>query len=125
MTDNTGIVPIDENAPVKAKRAATLQQTTRIARFKGSVIIEIDGKWHEMSSDLFAEACYRQFGFGINKSTIADLEHLFRTTAQDLSDRAHLIDFGGSVWNMKKLERKMILRQSKLRLKLLTLSKLL
>ena len=72
MTDNSGIIKIDENAPVKAKRAATLQQTTRIARFKGSVIIEIDGKWHEMSSDLFAEACYRQFGFGINKSTIAD-----------------------------------------------------
>lgn len=104
MTDNSGIIKIDENAPVKAKRAATLQQTTRIARFKGSVIIEIDGKWHEMSSDLFAEACYRQFGFGINKSTIADLEHLFRTTAQDLSDRAHLIDFGGAVWNMKKLD---------------------
>lgn len=104
MTVKDGIVPIDENAPIKAKRAATLQQTTRIARFKGSVIIEQNGKWHEMNSDRFAEACYRQFGFGINKSTIADLEHLFRTTAQDLSDRAHLIDFGGAVWNMKKLD---------------------
>lgn len=104
MTDNSGIIVLDENAPIKAKRAQTLQQTTRIARFKGSVIIEQDGKWHEMSSDRFAEACYRQFGFGINKSTIADLEHLFRTTAIDLSDRAHLIDFGGAVWNMKKLD---------------------
>jgi hypothetical protein len=104
MTVKDGIVPIDENAPIKAKRAATLQQTTRIARFKGSVIIEQNGKWHEMNSDRFSEACYRQFGFGINKSTIADLEHLFRTTAQDLSDRAHLIDFGGAVWNMKKLD---------------------
>lgn len=108
MTNKTGIMvpdgPIDENLPVKAKRAIVLQKQTRIARFKGSVIIEIDNKWHEMTSDLFAEACYRQFGFGINKSTIADLEHLFRTTAADLSNRAHLIDFGGAVWNMKKLE---------------------
>lgn len=109
MTNKQGIViqkdqPIDENLPVKAKRAITMQQNTRIARFKGSVIIELDGKWHEMTSDLFAEACYKQFGLGINKSTIADLEHLFRTTAVDLSDRAHLIDFGGAVWNMKKLD---------------------
>lgn len=109
MTNKAGLVPagdapVDENLPVKAKRALVMQKATRIARFKGSVIIEIDGKWHEMTSDLFAEACYRQFGFGINKSTIADLEHLFRTTAQDLSDRAHLIDFGGAVWNMKKLD---------------------
>ena len=109
MTNKQGLVvqgeaPIDENLPVKAKRALVMQKATRIARFKGSVIIEIDGKWHEMTSDLFAEACYKQFGFGINKSTIADLEHLFRTTAQDLSDRAHLIDFGGAVWNMKKLD---------------------
>jgi len=109
MTNKAGLVPagdapVDENLPVKAKRALVMQKATRIARFKGSVIIEIEGKWHEMTSDLFAEACYRQFGFGINKSTIADLEHLFRTTAQDLSDRAHLIDFGGAVWNMKKLD---------------------
>lgn len=104
MSQQGEIVPVDENLPVKAKRAIILQDKTRIARFKGSVIIEINDKWHEMSSDLFAEACYKQFGFGINKSTIADLEHLFRTTAEDLSDRAHLIDFGGMVWNMKKLD---------------------
>ena len=94
----------DENLPIKAKMANAIQRNTRIARFKGSVIIERNGKWHEMTSDLFSEACYLQFGFGINKSRIADLEHLFRTTAQDLSDRAHLIDFGGAVWNMKKLD---------------------
>lgn len=73
--------PGDENVPIKAKRAIALMNQTRIARFKGSVIIEMDGKWHEMSSDLFAEACYSQFGFGVNKSVIADLEHLFRDCA--------------------------------------------
>lgn len=104
VKQGTEVMPVDENLPIKAKRAIVLQNQTRIARFKGSVIIEINHRWHEMSSDLFAEACYKQFGFGINKSTIADLEHLFRTTAQDLSHRAHLIDFGGAVWNAKKLD---------------------
>lgn len=104
VKQGTEVMPVDENLPIKAKRAIVLQNQTRIARFKGSVIIEINHRWHEMSSDLFAEACYKQFGFGINKSTIADLEHLFRTTAQDLSHRAHLIDFGGAVWNTKKLD---------------------
>ena len=105
-TPSAEIVPVegDENKPLKARMAGVLQSATRIARFKGSVIIEIDGKWHEMSSDLFSEACYKQFGFGINKSRITDLEHLFRTTAQDLSDRAHLIDFGGYVWDTRTLD---------------------
>lgn len=94
----------DENKPIKARMAGALQKQTRIARFKGATIIEEDGKWLDMTSDRFSEACYRQFGFGINKSRIADLEHLFRTTAQDLSDRAHLIDFGGYVWNTKTLD---------------------
>ena len=105
-TPSAEIVPVegDENKPLKARMAGVLQSATRIARCKGSVIIEIDGKWHEMSSDLFSEACYKQFGFGINKSRITDLEHLFRTTAQDLSDRAHLIDFGGYVWDTRTLD---------------------
>lgn len=93
-----------EKTPIKARRAAVLQKTTRIARFKGAVIIEEDGEWKDMTSDRFAEACYRQFGFGINKSTIADLEHLFRSTAEDMSSMAHFIAFGVKVWDMKKLD---------------------
>lgn len=99
------IIPQEEdNRPVKAKMAAVLAQRTRIARFKGAVIIEENNTWVDMTSDRFSEACYRQFGFGINKSRISDLEHLFRTTADDMSDRAHLIAFGDRVWNTKTLD---------------------
>lgn len=94
----------EENKPVKQVRAEALLRTTRIARFKGATIIEQDGQWVDMNSDVFAEACYKKFGLGLNKSAIADLEHLFRTTAPDLSHLAHLIAFGTKVWDMKKLE---------------------
>jgi P4 family phage/plasmid primase-like protien len=93
----------DDGKPVKQRRAERLQRKTRIARFKGATIIEVDGNWIDMSSDRFAEACYDEFGHGISKSVITDLEHLFRTTATDLSSRAHLIAFGSRVWDMKKL----------------------
>jgi putative DNA primase/helicase len=89
---------------VKTRRAEKLQQTNRIARFKGATIIEQQGKWADMTSDRFAETCYKKFGSGLNKSAIAELEHLFRTTAPDLSHLAHLIAFGSRVWDMKKLD---------------------
>lgn len=94
----------EKEKPVKQKRAERLAATNRIARFKGATIIEQDGKWLDMTSDVFAEACYRKFGQGLNKSAITDLEHLFRTTAPDLSHLAHLIAFGDRVWNMKMLD---------------------
>ena len=93
-----------EKIPKKARMAMVLEKQTRIARFKGAVIIEQDGEWKDMTADRFAEACYRQFGFGINKSTINDLEHLFRATAEDMSHMASFIAFGEQVWDMKKLD---------------------
>lgn len=99
-----GVATQQGDKPVKQRMAEKLAQHTRIARFKGATIIEEDGKWVDMTSDRFAEAVYTQFGAGINKTRINDLEHLFRTTAEDLSKRAHLIAFGDRVWDMKKLE---------------------
>lgn len=96
--------PPKSNKPLKQVMAESLQTTTRIARFKGTTLIEEDGLWRDMTSDRFSEACYKLFGAGINKSRISDLEHLFRTTSEDLSDRAHLISFGGMVWDTKKLD---------------------
>jgi putative DNA primase/helicase len=93
-----------DDKPVKTRRAEKLQQTSRIARFKGATIIEQEGKWQDMSSERFAEACYKKFGSGLNKSAIAELEHLFRTTAPDLSHLAHLVAFGTRVWDMRKLD---------------------
>lgn len=93
-----------EKKPVKQIMAERLTQRVRIARFKGATIIEEDGAWRDLTSDRFAEACYVTFGSGINKSRITDLEHLFRTTSPDMSDRAGFVAFGERVWDMKKLE---------------------
>lgn len=95
---------VAEDLPVKARMAMVLEKKTRIARFKGACIIEVKGEWVDMTSDRFSEACYNQFGFGINKSRIADLEHLFRTTAEDMSAMAPYIAFGDQVWDTRTLE---------------------
>lgn len=94
----------DERKPVKQIRAEILRRKNRIARFKGATIIEEEGKWVDLTSDRFAEACYKNFGDGLNKSAVADLEHLFRTTAPDMSSKAKYVAFGGRVWDMKKLD---------------------
>lgn len=93
-----------EKKPIKQVRAERLKTKHRIARFKGATIIEEEGRWVDLTSDRFAEACYKTFGEGLNKSAVVDLEHLFRTTAPDMSDKAHYIAFGNRVWDMKKLD---------------------
>lgn len=94
----------DADKPIKQRLAEKLRFKYRIARFKGATIIEESGAWHDLTSDRFAEACYSVHGEGLSRSRVNDLEHLFRTTAPDMSDKAHYIAFGGRVWNMKKLE---------------------
>lgn len=103
-TDQVAEKGEDQDMPIKARLALKLRMKYRIARFKGATIIEENGVWLDMTSDRFSEACYTVFGDGINKSRVTDLEHLFRTTAPDLSSRAHLIAFGSEVWDMKRLE---------------------
>lgn len=93
-----------DNKPVKARMAATLRTRYRIARFKGATIIEFEGQWLDMTSERFSEAVYQTFGDGVNKSRVNDLEHLFRTTAPDMSKLSHLIAFGDRVWNMRELD---------------------
>lgn len=94
----------DDNKPIKAQMAHVLRQRHRIARFKGATIIDVAGVWVDMTGERFSEACYKSFGDGINKSRVADLEHLFRSTAPDKSHLAHYIAFGGGVWDTKKLD---------------------
>jgi P4 family phage/plasmid primase-like protien len=83
--------------------AEKLKQTVRIARFNGTVIISVQGRWYDMTSELFARTCYEVFGSSLLRSFIVDLEHFFRNTAEDLSDRSHLISFGDRVWNTKSV----------------------
>lgn len=102
--DDLAVEEASENKPIKAKMAYALRQHHRIARFKGAVIIEEEGRWVDMTSERFSNAVYNVFGDGVNKSRVADLEHLFRATAPDLSHMAHYIAFGSYVWDMKKLD---------------------
>jgi putative DNA primase/helicase len=99
-----GVAVVGSDAPAKARMADKVRRAVRIARFKGATIIEEEGAWLDMTSDRFAEVCYRELGHGLNKSRVADLEHLFRTTAPDLSHMAHLVAFGQGVWDMRALE---------------------
>lgn len=101
VKNDTGV---DKPVPIKKQLAERLRYDTKIVRFKGATFIQDGGKFTDMSSDRFAEACYNLFGDALTKSRISDLEHLFRTTAPDLSHRAHLIAFGNRVWDTKKLE---------------------
>lgn len=94
----------DTDQPVKARMADKLRQRTRIARFKGATIIEEEGVWLDMTTERFSEAVYKTFGDGVNKSRVNDLEHLFRTTAPDMSDKANFIAFGNRVWDMNKID---------------------
>ena len=95
---------VQNEKPIKQRLAERLRAKVRIARFKGATIIEEEGCWVDMTSDRFSEAVYSEFGDGITRSRVSDLEHLFRTTSKDMSSKAHLIAFGGRVWDMKKLD---------------------
>jgi len=98
------ITETGERKPVKQQMAERLEVKSRIVRFKGATLIEEKGKWVDLSSDKFAEACYTTFGPGLNKSRIADLEHLFRTSSPDMSHMVQYISFGEKVWDTKTLD---------------------
>lgn len=90
--------------PLKQRLAERLRAEVRIARFKGATIIEEDGAWHDLTSERFAEVCYKLFGDGLTRHRVNDLEHLFRTTSTDLSTKAGYIAFGDQVWDMAKVD---------------------
>lgn len=107
MTD--AITETGERKPIKQVMAEKLEATVRIVRFKGATVIEETDKkgnarWVDLTSDKFAEVCYKKFGAGLNKTRINDLEHLFRTSSPDMSHLDSFIAFGGKVWDMKKLD---------------------
>lgn len=102
--DDSGEIVQNKSKPVKQILAEQLRTRVRIARFKGATLIEDNGAWIDMTSDRFAEECYKAFGEGLTRSRVTDLEHLFRTTAPDLSQMSRYIAFGTAVWDMKLLD---------------------
>jgi len=89
----------------KLARYQAIESLTDIINFKGSTLIktDVDGFYVPMSSEEFARVVYRKYP-GALKQQINELEHRFRVTAADFTDRAHLIAMGDKVWDAKRME---------------------
>lgn len=95
----------EEKMSLKMKQARQIQNKYRIVRFRGAVLYRADEGWEPLSSDEFARICYAVHGAGIRQTHIKDLQHLFFTSADDLTQYANFIAMpDGRVWDMKKLE---------------------
>lgn len=94
----------DGKMTAKVARYEAIEQLTDIINFKGATLIKgDDGFYRPMTSDAFARIAYAKYP-GILKQQISELEHKFRATAADHTDRAHLIAMGEAVWDTKKLK---------------------
>lgn len=105
--DDSGLVLSDteQKMSLKAKQAKAITQKYRIVRFRGAVLYRADAGWEPLSFDEFARICYTVHGASIRQTQIKDLQHLFFTSSDDLTQYAHYIAMpDGRVWNMKKLK---------------------
>lgn len=88
----------------RAEHLLTLDGTTFI-RFKGAPLVSTSGThgFAPISSGHFSALCYKSFGNGISRSSIADLQHVVEAIAPDLSHNDRYISFGEDVWDAKTL----------------------
>lgn len=96
--------PQTDKKSVKQIQVEMFSKTYRAAQFRGTTMIEDNGKWVEMDSSKFASLSYKLLGAGIAKTRISDLEHYFRAESEDLSHMSRYIAFGSQVWDTKLLE---------------------
>lgn len=95
----------EKKMTLKARQAKAITQKYRIVRFRGAVLYRANAGWEPLSYDEFARICYDVHGAGIRQTQVKDLQHLFFTSSDDLTQYAHYIAMpDGRVWNMKKLK---------------------
>lgn len=95
----------EEKMSLKQRQAKAIAARYRIVRFRGAVLYHTNEGWESLSHDDFARLCYSVHGAGIRQSHIKDLQHLFFTSADDLTKYAHYIAMpDGKVWDMKALK---------------------
>lgn len=95
----------EEKMSLKARQAKAITNKYRIVRFRGAVLYRADDGWEPLSFDEFARICYAVHGASIRQTQIKDLQHLFFTSSDDLTQYAHYIAMpDGRVWNMKTLQ---------------------
>lgn len=103
--DSLALTDTDKKMSLKQRQAKAISNKYRIVRFRGAVLYRADEGWEILSSDEFARLCYKVHGAGIRQNQIKDLQHLFFTSSDDLTQYAHYIAMpDGKVWDMKKLE---------------------
>lgn len=103
--DELATTDTEKKMSLKATQAKAISQKYRIVRFRGAVLYRADDGWEPLSYDEFARICYDIHGAGIRQTQIKDLQHLFFTSADDLTKYAHYIAMpDGRVWNMEKLK---------------------
>ena len=95
----------EQKMTIKQHQAQEIAKKYRIVRFRGAVLYRADNGWEPLSHDEFARICYQVHGAGIRQTQIKDLQHLFFTSAEDLTKFAQYIATpDGRVWDMNKLE---------------------
>lgn len=105
MSDGSNLTNSEIKMTLKASQAKAIRQKYRIVRFRGAVLYHNGHGWEPLSSDEFARICYDVHGAGIRQTQVKDLQHLFFTSSDDLTQYAHYIAMpDGRVWDMKKLD---------------------
>jgi len=95
----------EQKMSLKEAQARKIDLKYRIVRFRGAVLFRDKNGWEPLSYDEFARMCYKVHGSGIRQTQIKDLQHLFFTSAPDLTKYAQYVAFpDGRVWDMKSLK---------------------
>lgn len=103
--DELSLAKNEEKMSIKQRQAKSIEMKYRIVRFRGAVLYRSEDGWEPLSSDEFARMCYLVHGAGMRQNQIKDLQHLFFTSADDLTKYAHYIAMpDGRVWDMEKLK---------------------
>jgi phage/plasmid-associated DNA primase len=93
----------DKKTRIKQKQYEAIASNYKFVKFKGATLFERDKRFIPLTSDNFASAFYELFPFAAIQQ-IKEVEHRVRASSPDLSNLDYLIDFGGSIWDARKLE---------------------
>lgn len=98
--DQLAVTTEEGKQTIKQQQAKAVSQKYRIVRFRGAVLYRAEESWEILSHDEFARICYTVHGAGIRQTQIKDLQHLFFTSSEDLTQYAQYIAMpDGRVWD--------------------------
>jgi phage/plasmid-associated DNA primase len=95
-----------EKLSVVQVSALVLAEQMRVAKFRGRPMVEITTPYRHfvpLHKDRFEAMAYPILG-GVSRSRISDVFAYMSNVAQDLSAADYLVNFGGQVWDMRRLK---------------------